>query len=77
MPAEIQKPPSAKDIERAQAAQSLAQFDSLADGMARFSKIVSEMKREGTVSKGSLFSYIPFPYLSLIFPTKIGLSGIS
>jgi len=46
-PAEVEKPASAKDIQRANVAANVGQFDQLANGLSRFSKIVTELQKEG------------------------------
>ena len=52
LPSEVEKPASAKDIEKAaqgaNVAQTMGQFDALANSMATFNKVVTDMKREGT-----------------------------
>jgi len=51
LPSEVEKPASAKDIEKAaqgaNVAQTMGQFDALANSMATFNKVVTDMKREG------------------------------
>lgn len=47
-PAEVQKPASAKDIQKANLAANVGQFDQLADGLSRFSKIVTDLQKEGS-----------------------------
>ena len=55
LPSEVEKPASAKDIEKAaqgaNVAQTMGQFDALANSMATFNKVVTDMKREGTFQK--------------------------
>lgn len=51
LPPEVEKPQSAGDIEKAargaNVAQTMGQFDQLANSMATFNKVVTDMKREG------------------------------
>ena len=46
-PPEVEKPASAKDIQRANVAANVGQFDQLADGLSRFSRIVTDLQKEG------------------------------